>query len=295
MSLQALALQALAYYSGVASPRAERRVEEACAECALKLGHALGPPWQRCVIELLQGYEDDEFSLSDFSYSPLTALPGAGRANGELLKNLMRNFTCDFEDGGSQPLRTMTWQYQERDPCAGASATEQARSFTYKAGYLPAGDELTELNGLMSEAEAEAACLASPGTVHTDTALAPPTHAHAVPHTLCDSTASRSRPTPHALSPKAEPRRLRLHRLRLHRLRLHRLRLRLTACRTAPLPPSVPRLYLQLRGGRTAAAGRHAGRLLQVCDRGGWPLGPVASGPAGRAAGRRRLLTRLCL
>mmetsp|Transcript_2712 Transcript_2712/g.8917 ORF Transcript_2712/g.8917 Transcript_2712/m.8917 type:complete len:445 (-) Transcript_2712:126-1460(-) len=162
MSLQALALQALAYYSGVASPRAERRVEEACAECALKLGHALGPPWQRCVIELLQGYEDDEFSLSDFSYSPLTALPGAGRANGELLKNLMRNFTCDFEDGGSQPLRTMTWQYQERDPCAGASATEQARSFTYKAGYLPAGDELTELNGLMSEAEAEAACLASP-------------------------------------------------------------------------------------------------------------------------------------
>ena len=285
MSLQALALQALAYFSGVASPRAERRVEEACAECALKLGHALGPPWQRCVIELLQGYEDDEFSLSDFSYSPLTALPGAGRANGELLKNLMRNFTCDFEDGGSQPLRTMTWQYQERDPCAGASATEQARSFTYKAGYLPAGDELTELNGLMSEAEAEAACLASPGTVHTDTALAPPTHTLATPHILCDSTASNSRPAPHALSPKVEPR----------RLRLHRLRLRLTSCRTAPLPPSVPRLHLQLRGGRTAAAGRQAGRLLQVCDRGGWPLGPVASGPAGRAAGRRRLLTRLCL
>jgi len=171
-------------YLGAKSDPHEARVEIACQACAEKLGHALGEPWQRCVIDTLKEEmlvarrtkRDDYFAVPDFKYSPLVAknpgfmslgggLPAeptslAGFKNTDTLINLMRNFTCDYEDGGSQPIRTMTWEYVPPDPCAVSPKGEEP-SFVHKPGYLPAGDDLTDINGAFTEAEASAVCLSA--------------------------------------------------------------------------------------------------------------------------------------
>ena len=63
----------------------------------------------------------------------------------------------------SQPVRTMTWEYQPPDPCADADGADPDQSmFTYKRGFLPAGSDLPDIakGERLTEAQAEKRCLA---------------------------------------------------------------------------------------------------------------------------------------
>ena len=65
-------------------------------------------------------------------------------------------------DGGSQPLRSLTWEWQPPDPCEGVDGNDGG--YGYTAGYLPAGNDLPGLGagGTFTEEEAQTLCRNSP-------------------------------------------------------------------------------------------------------------------------------------
>lgn len=143
------------YYSGDEHPE-EAKVTAACELCSAQLGHALNTSWTGCVVDelLLQQNEAKKAGRSDFfpvvphKLDPFATRDRAGAGDGvrtsELLKNLLRNYSCDHADGGSQPVRSMTWEYRPADPCAAVGDKPRA-PFAYKAGFLPAGDDLVSV------------------------------------------------------------------------------------------------------------------------------------------------------
>ena len=134
---------------GLSHPH-EQKVADAGARCHESLGHGLGPPWMQCVVDnllvqqaaALSENRDDYFPLVNHSYAPFTAQPQfrnePGYVQHDLLKNLLRNATCDIEDGGSQPIRSFVWEHRPTDPCGG-TPTDDPHSdaiFQHKAGSL---------------------------------------------------------------------------------------------------------------------------------------------------------------
>ena len=101
---------------------------EAGERCHQQLGSATGVGWMQCTIEELlerqrvavEKKDPDYFPVAPHTFEPLNPVAHArssslyadGARNADLLKNLLRNFSCDVEDGGSQPVRMMTWEYQ---------------------------------------------------------------------------------------------------------------------------------------------------------------------------------------
>jgi len=147
----------------------EHLVTNASDACTSRLGHAVGGEFMTCVVDELlavQSAAKEEGSQAFFPvvphsvdpWSPLVHSPGAERS--DLLKDLLRNYSCDFEDGGSQPLRSMTWEYKPPDPCGSVDAKKPPEPYVYKGGFLPAGNDLPALAGTYTEAEAQAVCLA---------------------------------------------------------------------------------------------------------------------------------------
>lgn len=146
----------------------ENQVADACQSCQNKIGVAHGSAWLRCVLDdllarqktALQRGDHEFFPIEPHELEPLRVAARSRRApqTGDdlLLKNLIRNFTCEAPDGGSQPLRSMTWSHQPADPCASFASASAA--YRYTNGYLPAGDELNELTGHMSEEQATKRC-----------------------------------------------------------------------------------------------------------------------------------------
>ena len=139
-------------------------VVSACARCSSRLGHALGDPWTSCVVEELLKEQAEAkqagrpyFPMVPHVYQPLAPKHGAYR-QAELFKHLLRNCTCDFDDGGSRPLRSLTWEYRPFDPCAGGAPPP----FAHSAGFLPAGNDLLDAcpGGCapMTEASAKRVC-----------------------------------------------------------------------------------------------------------------------------------------
>ena len=122
---------------------------DAAEVCRAKLGSTLGEAWLGCVVDMLlerqkNGQADgtDFFPVVEHHLSPFHPKSG-GEYGGtsDLLKNLLRNFSCDVADGGSQPLRTFSWSHTPHDPCE-AHAGQRAGGMVYKAGFLPAGNDL---------------------------------------------------------------------------------------------------------------------------------------------------------
>lgn len=152
----------------------ERKVAEASARCHESLGHGLGPPWMQCVVDTLLVQQaaalsenrHDYFPVVNHSYAPFAALRSAARDPGytqhDLLKNLLRNATCDIADGGSQPVRSFVWEHRPIDPCGGTPRDDSHGDspFMHKAGFLPAGNDLMELNSILSEEAAKERCAA---------------------------------------------------------------------------------------------------------------------------------------
>lgn len=159
--------------SGFSHPH-ERKVAEASARCHESLGHGLGPPWMQCVVDTLLVQQaaalsenrDDYFPVVNHSYTPFAAQHEfhnePGYVQHDLLKNLLRNATCDIDDGGSQPVRSFVWEHRPTDPCGGTPTDDSHGDsvFQHKAGFLPAGNDLTELDGILSEEAAKERCAA---------------------------------------------------------------------------------------------------------------------------------------
>lgn len=172
MLLHVFAAAAMGYFSG--SHKHEDKAIGASHTCAERLGHALGANWTTCIIDELLAQQaaaqkegrDDYFPIAPHDPVPFKAKRSFGMkaaavtTTSELLKNLMRNVSCDIEDGGTQPLRSMTWEYLPPDPCANVDAA--AKVSQYKPGFLPAGDDLPEMQGPMSEKDAVERCEAEP-------------------------------------------------------------------------------------------------------------------------------------
>ena len=151
----------------------QHRVTEASDACYASLGHATGSAFMSCVVdELLKMQKaskkngtSDYFPVVRHTFDPWAVAPDqrqrSGAGQSELLKDLLRNYTCDVADGGSQPVRSMTWEYRAPDPCGSADdAAPPPPPFVYKPGFLPAGNDLSELEGTMTQERAEEVCLA---------------------------------------------------------------------------------------------------------------------------------------
>jgi len=134
-------------------------------ECRLRLGNTLGEPWMRCVVDSLLEVQatakargEEYFPIEAHTFDPLAPLHGHSYGTrSDDLKNKMRDYSCDVADGGSQPLRTTAWQYEEPDVCA--SAATEGGAFVYKADrFLPAGNDLDLGDSHMSVHEAQERC-----------------------------------------------------------------------------------------------------------------------------------------
>ncbi len=122
---------------------------------------------RRCSVDTLREWQrdaessgrDDFFPVAEHTLGPLRAKKGDPAAGWSLLlKDLLRNFTCDVDDGGSRPLRSVTWEWTPPPPCASGAAAGPA--FRYFGGFLPAGDELSHLDDSLTEEEAVIRCAA---------------------------------------------------------------------------------------------------------------------------------------
>lgn len=175
LASRAYAFGRLNYASNDLSHPQEGKVAEAGQRCYRMLGHGLGDAWMRCVVDdllvqqaaALSEQRDDYFPVVNHTYSPFAAQREAhgqpGYTQHDLLKNLLRNATCDIADSGSQPIRSFEWDHRPLDPCASAAAADRAGAqddspFVHKAGFLPAGNDLNDLDGLMSEEAAKERC-----------------------------------------------------------------------------------------------------------------------------------------
>lgn len=154
------------------------QVRESCKRCHEQYGHTLttaeGDSWMHCVVDdllarqraAIAAGESDYFSLTPHTRppAPFAAEPsGAGlfsfSSSSDTLKNLLRDYSCDVADGGSQPVRRAEWAYSPPDPCAAPQADAGGGAFIYKRGtYLSAGNELDDLNGVMDVEAALARC-----------------------------------------------------------------------------------------------------------------------------------------
>lgn len=110
---------------GEARRLGRERVLTECAEaCRDSLNHSLGVEWMRCVLDDLRGKasawqaEGRAFPFEDLQEDELERLLPGGRLTGNTdeLMNMMRNFSCEVADGGSQPLRSFVWRYAPVDP-----------------------------------------------------------------------------------------------------------------------------------------------------------------------------------
>ena len=151
----------------------ERIVNEAAESCRASLNHTLGTSWLRCVLDDLhtksREFKDDgrAFPLEALRAGEveLKALLPGGRPSSHTdeLKNLMRNYSCDVADGGSQPLRSFVWTHTPVDPCAAGTSIYGPETgdggptrFAYHPGFLPAGNDLFHRQA--NEEEAKAIC-----------------------------------------------------------------------------------------------------------------------------------------
>jgi hypothetical protein len=150
----------------------ERLAIDACDRCREKLGHTLNASWMSCVAKDLYERQEAARSKADpgsgekrVRYYPveedeLDRLSPGGRpgARTDELMNIMRNYSCEVADGGSQPVRHFTWTWRPADPCANATGGSSDDSFKYSPGFLPAGNDLRAK--FMSEQAAKQECAA---------------------------------------------------------------------------------------------------------------------------------------
>jgi hypothetical protein len=171
--LHALCLSPLGF--GVLMRKSEARrnqnevlVNEAAHQCQQSFNHTLGQEWMGCVVDVLLQQQREAKAQGSAHYVAVSEdemaklSPGGtyGTVTDELM-NLLRNYSCEVADGGSQPVHSFNWTYTPSDPCMRAGATggdEDDRNFSYHLGFLPAGHDLS--SGQMTEAEAKAKCAA---------------------------------------------------------------------------------------------------------------------------------------
>ena len=174
VALSAMVLSPLvASYVDPGTHPQQQQVFEVADDCKERLGHALETKFLACVVDGLlerqrsaQASDAPYYPVSAHTYDPWAPKQDTlHRGNSDQLKDLLRNYSCDVADGGSQPLRSMTWEYSPPDPCGEIGGTEPPPpSFIHKAGFLPAGEDLPKLGasiGPLTEETAQSVCAAS--------------------------------------------------------------------------------------------------------------------------------------
>ena len=149
----------------------ESIVLDSCARCKGRLGHTLGNQWMECVTDDLFSVQRAAKLDGSRKYFPVEQdelkrlLPGGLRfGRSDELANILRNYSCEVVDGGSQPLRSFNWTYRPADPCDAASGSDspgggsKPQHFAYGAGFLPAGNDLRSEQ--LTEAAAQESCWA---------------------------------------------------------------------------------------------------------------------------------------
>ncbi|KAL1503089.1 hypothetical protein AB1Y20_011153 [Prymnesium parvum] len=155
-------------FGGLLEDRSERDFKiarEAMSSCEHALGHTLGAAWLGCVFDTLDAWQvaalaagrDDYYPVAPHDVSPWGLKPGGvgGFHRSEELKNWLRDYSCDAGPPASAPIGSRRWEYVPPPPCTGGSS---AGAFVYHNGYLPAGDDMEEMTGRYTEAEAAEAC-----------------------------------------------------------------------------------------------------------------------------------------
>ena len=136
---------------------------KACDACRQRLNHTLGEDWMRCVATTLEEWQKAAmengsayFPVGEGEYDRLRPAGTHGQRTDELM-NIMRNFSCEVDDGGSQPIRSFKWSYHPIDQC-GNRSSETASGYESRLlkGFLPAGNDLRD--AMMTEEEATASC-----------------------------------------------------------------------------------------------------------------------------------------
>lgn len=143
----------------------QSQVEQVADSCVENLGTSLGTDFLKCVFsEMEAAYASDSslFPVPDHTFGPLTIHKKTQSVDpvqhATLLGDLLRNYTCNRDDGSSPMLSQQTWEWNPnqamQETCADPSSSGQ---WTLMRGYLPQGDEITSAQ-LPDEASAKQLC-----------------------------------------------------------------------------------------------------------------------------------------
>jgi len=153
---------------------------DAATKCRAAIRSTLGSAWMSCVVDELlcaspsiatiphslgspdrrpcptprsiaqkeppEGVPPLPFSVVPHTFDPIAPDPmhklDPGYHSSDRLRFLMRDFSCDSHQGGTDPLRSFEWTFHPPDPCEEASGAESdgaAPGYVYRGGFLPAG------------------------------------------------------------------------------------------------------------------------------------------------------------
>jgi hypothetical protein len=157
------------------------QVYAAADGCVASLGTSLGEDFLSCVLEELRSAEekykrreepandDDPFPVPYYDLRPLT-FDNSDLENdpvvrhAHMLPDLLRNYTCArIQDGGSRPISTESWIYDEKsvleqiDEQICTASADDKNNYILIEGYLAAGDDVDFQDGMDVE-EAKAHC-----------------------------------------------------------------------------------------------------------------------------------------
>ena len=162
------------------SEEAAAAVRSMATVCQARLNHTLGKEWFGCVIDELQALQKAEVAAGGKNYFPIVPhgldplrpeprFSGKpGYSHSQVLVGLLRDYSCDVEDGGSQPTHSTMWSWMPPIPCPSikkaAKESEHVGAFLYQSGYLPGGNDISDISGkAMTEAQAAKKCESYPG------------------------------------------------------------------------------------------------------------------------------------
>jgi hypothetical protein len=179
--LVCVAAAILSYSHDAVSKEASDLFTSYATACQQRFNQSVGVDVFRCVIESIDATEDAVLTSKGLARPRTDHLQSLEASEGlkqvikenEMLKHLLRNFTCSVDDAGTQPVADLVWEYDV--PACGAppalitppgefdesqmQGVEQSKldayrtssffqqeiadaDFSAKAGYLPAGDDL---------------------------------------------------------------------------------------------------------------------------------------------------------
>jgi hypothetical protein len=151
----------------------EFTVRQAAAFCTEKRGGAAGDAWTACVLDILlaakqravQGGQNTYFPVVAHDFQPLRPAAGtegdvgASRPYVQLLKQLLRNYSCDAAGGGSEELRSISWEYTTTPPPCGVEYSHRVGVLAYGSQSVALGTQNLTERAAIATCESEPRCV----------------------------------------------------------------------------------------------------------------------------------------